>query len=235
MHIASARLYSLRSLVQNARRNLNSTYLTQKDNALPGIPVTWFDFYDCQSLIQLAAGINLALTVGVALRAPYAAAFDAACDKALDRIAWSKSLLTAPRQTPIDQVKIKIAIANTESGHEAIKHCRARLEEAAADWKRSDSFNFGLAVIVSLLSIILLFKATGPHRTIDVNTAHLNAVIHAKHVSYQCTLLVCASLYIPLVISLLGFVRTRITIRRAENDVRREVSEVREAVRVALL
>ena len=230
---ASARLVA--HWCRTPRAALKLMYLMRKDDILPGTPVTWFDLYDCQSLIQLAAGINLALTVGAALRAPYAAAFDVASDKALDQIAWSKSLLAAPRQTPVDKVKIQTATAIAESGEEAVKRSRSNIEGATADWKRSDTFNFGLAVIVSLISIVLLFKSAGAHRTIEVDAIHLNAVIRAKHVSYQVTLLICASLYLPLVISLLGFVRTRVTIRRAEKDVRTEVSEVREAVRAALL
>jgi len=199
------------------------------------VSVTWFDFYDCQSVVQLAAAINLALTVGVALREPYAMAFGHAADRAAERIAELKSTIATSHNAPLDTTRVRIATALAEAGEQSIQRCRFKIEGQATNWRRSDDRIFRLAVLWSLVSILLLFVAAGPHKAFEVDVSRLAYIMRVKHVRYQVTMLVCASLYIPLMMSLIGFLRTRISIRRGEVELIREVAEVREGVRLALL
>ncbi|GAB0112545.1 hypothetical protein [Acidisoma sp. C75] len=196
--------------------------------------VTLFGFYNCQSIIQLAAGINLALTVGAALRAPRVAAFKDACERALDSLEWHNDLLVSPRQSPIDERKLREAVSVVEVAEETIRRGRSDIEKAAEKWKRSDSVNFGMAVFMGLVAIALLFLATEPSQELDVSLNHLASLMRLDHAIRQVTLSCCAVLYLPLIKSLLGFVNESRILRGVEKEFWVEVVAAKEAAREAL-
>lgn len=195
------------------------------------VTVTTFTLYDCQSLIQLAAAINLGLTVTGALRRPYLNAFYEKVRHAEDRIATLKTMTAGYLKRPNPDDRVQAADATVHTTEAEVRRLTAELQSENEKWSAGDDKLFAFAVLASLASIILLFMAAGPHKTMEVaDAAHLARFNAAHHLAYRLSMIGCAVLYVPLAVALGRYTWSRLGIYRFQVEIGREIAEANREV-----
>lgn len=189
------------------------------------VTVTTFTLYDCQSIIQLAAAINLGLTVTGALRKPYLAAFHEAVRRAEHRIDTLKTMTAGFLQLPSADDRVRIADAMVYAAEEEVQRLTGEFKAKNDRWSAGDETLFAFAVLASVVSIVALFVATGPHKVVEIaDAAHLARFNIRHHLAYRAAMTGCAALYLPLAIALGRYAWSRLGIYRFQVRIRREVA-----------
>ena len=195
------------------------------------VTVTTFTLYDCQSIIQLAAAINLGLTVTGALRRPYLAAFHEAVRHEKRRIGKLKTMTAGFLKFPFTDDRARVADAIVHAAEKEIQRLTGEFKAENDRWSAGDETLFAFAVLASVGSIVALFVATGPHKVVGIaDAAHLARFNVRHHLAYRAAMTGCAALYLPLAIALGRYAWSRLGIYRFQVKIKREVAAARREV-----
>ena len=190
--------------------------------------ITTMGLYDCESIIQLAAGINLAFPIAATLRQPGQRAFGRVILREERRLNELASEIDAPENMcPISPDDLKQARISVICAKAEIEHIRSRFKQCVEEWGSDDNYVLALQVFLSLISIFLLFvAATSPDTQIDVPASKYNDLHHFYATLGDTIVYLCLFLYGPFFFSLAKLCVRQIYMRHLEKKLRETVKYV---------
>ncbi|HVE21579.1 MAG TPA: hypothetical protein VNC39_06345 [Acidocella sp.] len=188
---------------------------------------------DYQSIIQLAAGVNLAFPITATMRKP-------AQNMIRRQVAWAQEdleelhsdMVSIAQDQHSSPEQLNVAKATLQIAKEDISDLSRRHARRKEDWLSDDYSGLYKQVIASIFSVILLFIAVqNPSHQISVGPAHYHEMIIVSEAIGKAYEIFCLVLYVPLMFSLLKLVFRFLVMRNVERNLERIVRDARMEVR----